>query len=94
MHRINILFLFGTYAFFMLFFAVVEQLLHILGSGKIYLFTAERGISSAAGRSGLQAQMAKGKQDAVTREIINWCKKTPPEVSVFRNQQARTSSFN
>jgi hypothetical protein len=55
MHRINILFLFGTYAFFMLFFAVVEQLLHVLGSGKIFLFTAERGISSAAGRSRLQA---------------------------------------
>ncbi len=70
----------------MLFFAVLEQLLHVLGNSKIFLFTAERGISSAAGRSGLQAQMAKGEQDAVTREIIIWCKKTPPEVSVFDNQ--------
>jgi hypothetical protein len=94
MYRIHILFLFSAYAFFMLFFAVFQQLLHVIGSGKIYLFTAERGISSTAGRSGLQAQMAKGKQDAVTREIINWCKKTPPEVSVFDNQQARTSGSN
>jgi hypothetical protein len=55
MPRIHILVLFGAFAFFMLFFAVFEQLLHVLGSGKIFLFTAERGISSAAGRSGLQA---------------------------------------
>jgi hypothetical protein len=94
MHRIHILFLFSAYAFFLLFFAVFQQLLHVLGSGKIFSFTAERRISSAAGRSGLQAQMAKGEQDAVTGEIIIWCKKTPPEVSVFDNQQARTSGSN
>jgi hypothetical protein len=55
MYRIHILFLFGAYAFFMLFFAVLEHFLHVLGFFKICSFTAERGISSAAGRSGLQA---------------------------------------
>jgi hypothetical protein len=48
-------FLFGAFSFFMLFFEMFEQLLRVLRSGKIFLFTAERGISSAAGRSGLQA---------------------------------------